>query len=352
MIIRDIWCASSITKCDKFNYGEEQIPRELISAFAVKAGKARTIKGRRSDSINYFRDCDRDLSFTDFRECPAWPEVWEFFSKWDFAAPLQGSTRGDSGDAFLIRSGKIRNVVSKRALASIKRVNLRVSSYKEQQVYVFPLDSHLVGVTPTGLCSKRIASGATNYAKQFEKLRAQHAANATFLNQDIRFDWAREPSPVRFEGLVQEILTEIPEVRRVRQSGHCNEPDGGKDLSADVYSGFLRNTFEQARDTDAARNDVVRIVVQCKTSIRNIGKGMVSDIRDTVERHEAVGFLLVAFPGITRSLLDYIEAIRARRLFWIECWTKLDLEAHLRSNPGVADRYSDLVQLIDPRAAQ
>lgn len=114
---------------------------------------------------------------------------------------------------------------------------------------------------------------------------------------------------------------------------------------------FLRNE-RRGHQEGEPENDTVQLVVQCKTSIRNVGKGKVTDIRDTVDRHSAAGFLLVALPGVTNDLTEYIENMRSKKLFWIDCWTKPELEAELRSNPGIGAKYRDLVTLTPPPMEQ
>jgi hypothetical protein len=116
-----------------------------------------------------------------------------------------------------------------------------------------------------------------------------------------------------------------------------------------VYISFLRN---ERIGEGKSEHDTVKLVVQCKTSVRNVGKGKVTDIRDTVDRHSAGGFLLVALPGITNDLTEYVESIRLQKVFWIDCWTKPELEAELRSNPSVAAKYRDLVTLTAPPMEQ
>ena len=151
--------------------------------------------------------------------------------------------------------------------------------------------------------------------------------------------------------LFVDLLNGNPEVRRARPRGHPNEPDSQSDLTAEVYTSFLRYERKGPQEGEP-ENDTVQLVVQCKTSIRNVGKGKVTDIRDTVDRHSAAGFLLVALPGVTNDLTEYIESIRSKKLFWIDCWTKPELEAELRSNPSIAAKYRDLVTLTPPPMEQ
>jgi restriction endonuclease len=196
--------------------------------------------------------------------------------------------------------------------------------------------SHLIGLTGAGICSK-------SYAKEFDRLRRQHVKNAQFLNQDSQFEWLPNITPARFEQFVLDILNGIPEVCRANPVGHCNEPDGGRDIVANVRRSFLEGASDGEKDSP---NQDFSIIVQCKLARHNVGKSSVTDVRDTVDHYGVDGFLLVAYPGVTRPLIEYVEAIRAKKLFWIDCWTRTDLEAQLRGNLNVALRYPHVVKVI------
>lgn len=350
LILAKLWRACGITDNDEFIYGDDALPADLMTAFSANI-KDTAIYGRRSACINYYRDSQNDISITDFRECSEWRSICEHMSKWDVLRSETSCTRGESTSALLIRSGKIRNVVSKRMLARLRKMLGRLVRTSPVEICVFPCDSHLIAISEHGICSKRVESGARFYARAFQELYAQHRRNAAFLNQDIQFEWATNPNAVRFEDFILDLLNGNPGVRRAHARGHANEPDAKSDLTAEVYVSFLRNerTLHKKREP---QNDTVRLVVQCKTSIRNVGKAKVTDIHDTVDRHSAAGFLLVALPGVTNELAEYIRTIRSKDLFWIECWTKPDLEAELRANPSIVTKYHDLVTLTPPPTEQ
>lgn len=61
--------------------------------------------------------------------------------------------------------------------------------------------------------------------------------------------------------------------------------------------------------------------------------------------YSGAGFLSVTLPGVTNGLRGYIESIRQKELFWIDCWTKPELEAEIRSNPRIATKRRELVTL-------
>jgi hypothetical protein len=349
-VLSEVWCACKISVNDEFDYGEESFPADLLTAFPGDS-RDTAIYGRRSACVNYYRDAKRDISITDFRECRDWQRVCEHLGERDVLRSEANGSQAESNTAVLIRSGKIRNVISKRRLERLRKMIGKLAGPATRDIYVFPCDSHLIAISQDGICSMRVESGARLYARAFRELSTQHARNAAFLNQDIQFEWTANPDAGRFEDFVLDLLNGNPEVRRARPRGHPNEPDAQSDLTAEVYVSFLRNE-RKSPDKGEPENDTVHLVVQCKTSIRNVGKGKVTDIRDTVDRHSAAGFLLVALPGVTNDLTEYIESIRSKELFWIDCWTKPELEAELRSNPGVAAKYRDLVTLTPPPMEQ
>jgi DNA polymerase III epsilon subunit-like protein len=93
------------------------------------------------------------------------------------------------------------------------------------------------------------------------------------------------------------------------------------------------------------RTDV--ILAQVKTRRRTIGKSDVRDVRDTIERHAAAGFLLIGYPQFSGDLINYLETLRHRGES-IEWWSRKQLEERLRKNLNIAARYSDVVRYQPP----
>ena len=210
--VAQVWCSSKISHDDDWQYGGDGL---RLFRKGNRGGR-NTISGTRSNCVNYHRDCMSDVSVSDFRNCPAWADIWNFFD-----TPLDAAV-GETDAAHLLCSGRIRNVIWKKAEASLIKLAEKQLGAKPCDVRFVPCDSHLFAIAPTGLCSKRIESGGQAYAEQFELLRRRHAKNALLLNQDIQFQWASHINPARFESLVHHILVENPEVVRVKQVGHSN----------------------------------------------------------------------------------------------------------------------------------
>jgi hypothetical protein len=249
-----------------------------------------------------------------------------------------GATIGESLLGTLVLTERVRNAIPHRDQRRIEILVARLEPDSKSKPVSFPCDSHLLSVTENGILARRVNCGADRYAAAYNNLEDISRANNCFLGKDASFTWSPQVNPARFEELVHSLLHEDPQVQRVKQIGHSNEPDGGRDCIAQVTQGFLHRGT--SKDSKAPTN---HIIVQCKVSGKNVGKGSVLDIRDTVDQYQAQGFLLVSFPGVTRPLVDYIESIRKRNLFWIESWTKPDIEARLRANLSCARRFPDLV---------
>jgi len=335
-LISQLWQAAGINQIDRFDYGLNFLPKSFSDAF----GKERDMDvcGLRSGTIAYYRRFAEDTSFTDLSGCAAWPEVREMIGG-------LGAAVGESLSARLVRTEGVRNAIPRSDQRRIERLLKRLDPDARTSIVNFPCESHLLCVTEKGILARRVNCGADRYAAEFITLQEVNRANNSFLGRDASFSWSPNVNPARFEELVHSLLNEDPQVQRVKQVGHSNEPDGGRDCIAEVTQGFLHRGTKQD-----APEQISQIIVQCKVSLKNVGKNTVLDIRDTVDRYSAQGFLLVSFPGITRPLVDYIESMRTRNLFWIEAWTKADIEARLRANLSCARRYSDIVKVSDSQS--
>jgi hypothetical protein len=330
-LISQLWQAAGIDRKDQFDYGLASLPNSFRQAFGSE--RDMDVCGTRSGTIAYYRRYSEDTSFTDFSSCASWPEVRNMVGS-------LGAATGESLSAQLVRTERVRNAIPRRDQRRIERLVRCLEPGAKPTIASFPCESHLLCVTENGILARRVNCGADRYAAEFINLQEISQANNSFLGRDASFSWSPQISPARFEEMIHSLLDQDPKVQRVKQVGHSNEPDGGRDCIAEVTQSFLhQGTSENERER------ISRIIVQCKVSLKNVGKGSVLDIRDTVDRHNAQGFLLVSFPGVTRPLVDYIESIRRRNLFWIESWTKADIEARLRTNLSCARRYPDLVKV-------
>lgn len=84
-----------------------------------------------------------------------------------------------------------------------------------------------------------------------------------------------------------------------------------------------------------------KIVVQVKAR-SSVGKSDVPDVHDMLDRHDADGMLLVAYPIWSNDLFNHLETL-ATKGKWIGRWGRSQIEARLRRNPFIAEQFRDIV---------
>ena len=157
----------------------------------------------------------------------------------------------------------------------------------------------------------------------------------------VKYAWSERIDGGRFESMVRELVTLEPGVQRVRQISNSNEPDGGRDLQAEWAIKKTTN-FQKPEDSPYQK---VNVLIQCKAYSRSVGKANVQDIRDTIDQYDAGGYLLVVSSALTTPLFDYLTQLRNKGDYWVEWWTRNELEDRLRDNPEIVRRYHDIVKI-------
>jgi hypothetical protein len=128
-------------------------------------------------------------------------------------------------------------------------------------------------------------------------------------------------------------------VHQVRKTSVTNEADGNADLVCIWDTIALSDMPHQENERLVQKR---KVVVQCKAWSKNIGKNDIPSIRDTLDRFEAEGMLVVTSKQITRSLFEHIEALR-RKNIWVDYWNRSDIESMLDDHPDLVLKYKDIV---------
>jgi hypothetical protein len=68
-------------------------------------------------------------------------------------------------------------------------------------------------------------------------------------------------------------------------------------------------------------------------------------IRDTIEHYNADGYLLVVSSDLTTELTEYLEKLRNGGKYWVEWWTRTEIEHKLRMNLDIVSRFPKIVQI-------
>lgn len=144
-----------------------------------------------------------------------------------------------------------------------------------------------------------------------------------------KFEWLFPIKPSRFEELIADIIEYMQPDAKVRLVGKTNNPDGGRDIL------IIRDKGDKKTLT----------ICQCKAYKKSVNKSHVCDIRDTLDYHNAKGFLLATSSDITVPLIDQLQSLKKR--YDVDWWTGRELFRILRQYPSLVDKYSDIIQVID-----
>ena len=205
---------------------------------------------------------------------------------------------------------------------------------------ILPIDSHCIFLGDKTLIAIRESCGQEVYNNELKRFLKRRAAEDTVFFADSRIAWHSPLDAGDFEDLCVDLVSREPGVSRVKPVGGVNDRDSGRDILID-WTIPRHHSASGMRQTQR-----VRVLAQVKTRGRTVGKGDVRDIRDTLERHDAKGFLLIAHPRISAPLVDYLEDLRRRKDFSVEWWEIRDLESRLRRHPDIARRYPKLLDLV------
>ena len=205
---------------------------------------------------------------------------------------------------------------------------------------ILPIDSHCMFLGDRTLIAIRENCGREVYDAERKWFLKRRVAEDHVFFADSHIVWHSPLEAGDFEDLCVDLVRREPGVSRAKPVGGVNDRDSGRDILID----WTIPRAHAARGNRQTRR--IRILAQVKTRGRTVGKGDVQDIRDTLERHDAKGFLLIAHHRVSAPLVDHLEDLRKRTDFVVHWWEKRDLESRLRRHPDIARRYPKLVNLV------
>lgn len=182
--------------------------------------------------------------------------------------------------------------------------------------------------------------GIEAYRSEKEKLRTRHELEYSLLFRPNKIRWVDNIEGGRFEQLVYDLLDKNPMIKWIRTVSHTNEADGGRDLIAEwIVEDFENNRIIKGKPI----YKVNKVIIQCKAYKEGVGKDKVKDIHDMLEHYECEGYFLIVSSYLKRGLTEYLEKMRIRKHYWIDWWTKNEIERELMKYPDLIDKYSDIV---------
>lgn len=205
-------------------------------------------------------------------------------------------------------------------------------------IYV-PLENRLIALAENNIVSLECECDRKIYSQGKEAVISRRKREQDFLFEGNVYKWKDSIDGARFEEFSRELLIRTHGVIKVSNTSVTNEPDSNADLICIWDSASLSDMPQDENYGPIQRR---KIVVQCKAWSKSIGKNDIPSIRDTLDRFDAGGMLIVTSKSIARSLFDHFEILR-RKGIWVDYWDRSHIESMLDENPDLVSKYNDIV---------
>jgi len=229
--------------------------------------------------------------------------------------------------------------VKKRAIGILRSLT---HEKKRHDVHFIPIENYLVAVGVDHVLFLRFDCGHKRFEQEKEALRSRHRQEAALLFPPSKITWRASIDDAAFEEFIIQLLMREPGVQWVRKMGHTNEPDGGRDIIAEWDTAPVTGQILKEDVSPVARR---RVVVQCKASLRAVGKTQVRDIHDMLKRYKASGFFLAVSSHLTVGLIEHLEKLRYENNYFADWWTRLVIEERLKRNQDLVTKYPNVVRM-------
>lgn len=239
-------------------------------------------------------------------------------------------------------SGDIINFISLRESGFVEKILKGLNNTRHlNKIAYIPLENIFIAASGNYVTFLEREASKKRFEYERQKARDKHSKDAEILFPISEFTWNSSIDASRFEAFIMDLLKLEKQVDWVRQVSSTNEPDGGKDLicywlTQPLVQGYL--------DEKSPPYVIRRVIVQCKAFKNAVPKSKVTDIRDTVEHHNADGFFLAVSSHLSNTLTEHLDKMRTDGKIWIDWWTRSEIEESLRIHRHIVSKYPDIVQ--------
>jgi Restriction endonuclease len=234
------------------------------------------------------------------------------------------------------------NAATNGDIERCSRILERLEGPSDRLAFI-PLENRLIGVGNEHLVILEIDCDRAVYNSGREALLQRQRIEHEILFDGRAYTWADKVDGGRFEIFTRDLLSRRPGMVHVRQTSLTNEGDSNADLLCVWNVPSLADVKQPDKSIPLERRT---IVVQCKAWARAVGKRDIPDIRDTLDRHDASGILVVAL-SVRRSLAEHLAILRKRDV-WTDFWGRAEIEEQLDANPDLVRKYPDIVEYAAP----
>ena len=239
-------------------------------------------------------------------------------------------------------SGDIINFISLRESSFVEKILKGLNNTRHlNKIAYIPLENIFIAASGNYVTFLEREASRKRFEYEREKARDKHSKDAEILFPISEFTWNSSIDGSRFEAFIMDLLKLEKQVLWVRQVSRTNEPDGGKDILCDWLTQPPSQSYLDEKNPPYV---IRRIIVQCKAFKDAVPKSKVTDIRDTVEHHNADGFFLAVASYLGNTLTEHLYKMRTDGKIWVDWWTRSEIEERLRIHRHIVSKYPDIVQ--------
>ncbi|MBP2836921.1 restriction endonuclease [Dickeya parazeae] len=237
-----------------------------------------------------------------------------------------------------VKTDNTFNALLKEEALIVRRIVDNLEDERSNIIHI-PIENKLICISKYHIVTLECDCSLQKYNLAKNEIIKRRKKEQDFLFYKNTYIWAEKIDGDRFESFSRELLERNAGVIRVYNTSLTNEPDANADLICIWDTTNLASMPQHEGRSPIQRR---KVVVQCKAWKKNIGKNDIPSIRDTLDRFDAQGMLVIVSKNITRSLFDHIEVLR-RKGIWADFWDRDHIEKILDDNPDIISKYNDIV---------
>ncbi|KXX66714.1 restriction endonuclease [Flammeovirga sp. SJP92] len=281
---------------------------------------------------NYLYDIDNEVTLIESKELSNF--IQKLLGNSEFTKNIIDGINGQ-----LVVDNEINNFIPKESRKEIDELIKTINNEKEANYPIIPLENMLITVSYPFVIALGRQSGKQEFNTEREIIRNRHNRESEILFPIPSFNWTENPCPDQFESLIKALLEREPNVKQVRKPAPINQGDKGRDLI--IEWNIIDSTFATEHHPPTR---MIKVVGQCKSSKKTVGKSKVIDIRDTVETHKSSGFFLAVNTQISAPLTEKLESLQGQGV-WTSWWNREDIELRLSKNQDLIPKFPEVLKV-------
>lgn len=240
-----------------------------------------------------------------------------------------------------------KNIYQKNGLLRLCYSDIEGSSLRTlakelsfQAPLFFASESHLLCLAGDWLLAQRGDFGIERFNSEREAFSRATRRKIEFLFDHAPLYWNSAGSPEEFEQLCRDLLVREQGVIRVRNVSPTNQPDRGRDLTAEIATSRPTSDLLSEHEQPV---EIAKYVVQCKFSKSTVGIPKGVGPFEVLYLGDYDGYFLITNSKISSDFTALLEKIRNDERYLADWWGAAEIDERLRSNPDLIQKYHAIV---------